>query len=375
MTESTKSFVRALLPERRAAMAAALMLAVFAIGWRIPLPGLDLDRFLPLDFRSGDVAARLSIFALGVFPLFTILAHVEFAKLVFPPLAKWQTDSSGNARRLAVIVLAMSLLLVAWQGHGVLMALEAGAGVRPDAIGFVPVGLASFIASMAVIIWLADGFRSPDLGDGFWLLMAIPLIADFPGLTFAGIQLVRIGAISASQLLIVGLAVAAAMALVVFANLLLSMNGRSDGVERTSILLWPPHLANVLAGYAFLALPTYLVLPAQTPIWPFVAPSFPQVILLAFIVVCIPILVFAYARSFRLSRREDSGLWPTPVLLGVAAIQIILCLGATLLPAYWGLPPNVSGGDLLIVGTVMLALRRPLSLSLGRTTATRTAER
>jgi hypothetical protein len=46
-----------------------------------------------------------------------------------------------------------------------------------------------------------------------------------------------------------------------------------------------------------------------------------------------------------------------PVLLAVAAIQIVLCAGAALLPVYWGLPLSLSGGELLVMGTVMFALR------------------
>jgi hypothetical protein len=92
------------------------------------------------------------------------------------------------------------------------------------------------------------------------------------------------------------------------------------------------------------------------PDWPFIAPSFVEVAHLATTIIFIPVFVFGYARSFRLSQSDRLRPWPTPVLLATAAIQIILCMGAALLPLFWGLPLSVSGAELLVLGTVMLAL-------------------
>ncbi|MEQ1951205.1 hypothetical protein [Mesorhizobium sp. CN2-181] len=327
----------------------ALLVVVMVIGWRIPLPGLDLDRARPY-FLSGAALSNLSIFALGVFPLFTIMAYAETAKLAVPPLARWQTSSIRNARRLAMIVFALSLALAAWEGYGVLVALAGSEILRPET-GIVVAALASFIGCTALTIWLADDLGFPELGGGFWPLMAIPTLLDFPGQISELITMFRTRMTQGDQLLIVGLSLLAAILLVVFANLLLSRNGRASGIARTSIQLWPPYLASMVAGFAT------ILLPAEMPGWPFVAPSFFEVAHLTMAVIFIPIFVFAYAHSFRLSQPDGSTCWPWPVLLAVAAIQIAVSIGAWLLPAYWGLPLSLSGGELLVVGTVMLALR------------------
>jgi preprotein translocase subunit SecY len=217
------------------------MFAVLAIGWRIPLPGLDLESVKPV---YGEVPATLSIFALGLVPLFTILGYAEIAKLAVPQLTRWQTRSIRNARRFAVIVYALSLVLTAWQGYGLLMALGAVDIVRSDAVGFVPAGLAAFIASTALIVWLADDFGFSELGSGFWVLMAIPFLVEFPSQASALIRPIQMGAISGGHVLIGGLSLVIGMALVVIANLLLSCNGGATGVAKTSILLWPPYLAS-----------------------------------------------------------------------------------------------------------------------------------
>lgn len=332
----------------------ALAIVICVIGWRTPIPGIDLDRLG--WYRSFDsFPATLSIFALGAIPLFTILAYAEAAKLAFPPLARWQAGSVRNGRHVTLIVAVLSLMLAALQGYQLLIAIGASDMVRLDAVGFVPAALATYIACTALTIWLADGLRIEALGDGFWLLIAISFVATFPDQAIASINLLRMGAMSASQLLIVGLSLVVAIALAAFANLLLSQNGSASGVEKTSILLWPPYLASVVAGFAFVLLPT------EMPGWPIIAPSFGEIANLALIVVLIPLLVFAYAYSFRLSRRDEQQRWSTPVLLTVIVIQIVLCSGAALLPTLSGLPLGLFGGEFLVLATVMLALRNGLN--------------
>lgn len=330
-------------------MAMALLVVVMVIGWRTPLPGLDFDR-VAHQFLSSDGAARLSIFTLGLFPLFTILTYAEIAKLAFQPLARWQTSSIGNARRLAIIVFALSLALAAWEGYGVLVALAGGEILRPET-RIVLAALACFIACTTLTTWLADDFGFPDLGGGFWPMMAIPTLLGFPGQVYALGTMFSMRMIQGDQLLILGLSLLAAILLVVFANMLLSRNGHASGAAKTSILLWPPYLASAVAGFVVILLPT------EVPDWPFVAPSFFEVAYLATTIIFIPVFVFGYAGSFRFTQSDGLRPWPTPVLLAAAAIQTILCVGAALLPLFWGLPLSVSGAELLVVGTVMLALR------------------
>lgn len=327
------------------------MLSILIIGWRIPLPGLDLDRLAQWQLSS-DAASRLSIFSLGAIPLFTILAFAEIAKLAAPPLARWQARSVSNARRHGVAIAVLSLLLAAWYGYGVLEVFWTGESARHEAVGFVLAGLSTYVASAALMVWLADDFGVPGL-NGFWLLIAAITIASFPGQVATLIAMSKAEAVSSGKLLIYGLALVAGIALVVFVNLLLAENGVPKGIASTSMLLWPPYLAGVVAGYAL------MLLPAEFPGWPFYAPTFLEVANLILTVVFIPVFVFAYGRSFRLLSQSGSRPCSTPILLVVAGIQITLCVGSWFLPMYWGLPVMISGAELLVLGTAMLALRGP----------------
>ncbi len=75
---------------------------VVLVASQIPLPGIDTSVLAEQAIYSPNGAlARFSIFALGIMPLFTVLAHVEIAKLVFPSLARCQIAFSGNVFGLA----------------------------------------------------------------------------------------------------------------------------------------------------------------------------------------------------------------------------------------------------------------------------------
>lgn len=341
----------ALLPTRRATIALASMLSILIIGWRIPLPGLDLDQLAQWQL-SGDAASRFSIFALGAIPLFAILAFAEIAKLVVPPLTRWQVRSVSNARRYGLTVAVLSLLLAAWQGYGVLEVFWTGEVARHDAVGFALTGLGTYVASAVLMVWLADHFGVHGL-DGFWLLMAAMTLASFPDQISTLIGAREARTVSDGMLLAYGLAIVAGIALVVFANLLLIRNGVAEGIASTSMLLWPPYLAGVVASYAL------MFLPADSPGWPFLAPTFVEVADLVLTVVFTPVFVFAYVRRFRLLNPGGSRLFSTPTLLVVTGIQIALCVGSWFLPMYWDLPVIISGAELLVLGTAMLRLLDP----------------
>lgn len=340
-------------PPRRVAASVALALAVFALGSRIPLPGLDAVA-LATQMPGGAIAG-VSIFALGVMPLFNALACAEIVRLAFPPLAAWQAASARNAGRMSLAVGALALVLAAMQGYGIIVAMDAAGLVADPVAGFAAVAMACFVGSTALLAWLADRVRLPQPGHGFWLLLAIPFLAALPGQLATWAELTRLGAASFVDWLLVGLFLAAATALVVVANSLLSgrpRQGRAGYAISQAVLLWPPFLAGIVAGYVIL-LPSLLA--------PELALGDLRVIeaaLLAAIAVLIPLFVYAYARIL-FPRRADAAARSEamPVLLAVAGIQVAICVGAGLMNWILYLPMSLNGGLLIALVTVMLALR------------------
>ncbi len=341
-----------------AAVCSALL--IVALGSRIPLPGLNSDAVASYLARSSNgTTAGFSILALGVTPLFAAFAVAEIAQLAFPSLARWQAATARGAGRMAFIIRTLVLVFAALQGYGVMSALAAGGLADNGATGFIPVGLACLVGGTALIIWLADRIRLRGLGNGFWLLLvAIPLFATSAGELSAWVAQARYGKASSMDWLVGGAYLAATLAMVVYADSILSERFRDGGTQTVflrRVLVWPPILAKIVAGLA-VALPLLLA-----PDGTFDAPQSIRIIGLVLIVVLIPVFVFAYARLFAVGRPSDAaGGGKMSALLVVVGIQIVIVAGASLLNWMLHLPFHLNGQSLIVLMTVALALRQSL---------------
>lgn len=332
----------------------ALAFLVVLLGSRIPSPGLDTAALAEqLAYASNNAMARFSIFVLGVAPLFAVLAYAEIAKLIFPSIVKWQAASPDKAYRMSFIIKSVVLLFTATQGYGIMSAL-AVMGLADDSVGSMVVGIASFVGASALLIWLADMIRLPGLGSGVWLLLTVPLLGALPGELAESFELVRLGAVPAINWLIPGVFLAVAVAMVVVANEILSGSdrGRTIPVIPLAVLLWPPFLAKIVVGYLIaVALSLVPELLSNAP-WLF------DLAALAATAIFVPLFVFAYFRLLCLDQR-DAALRSDirSVLLTVAGIQVLVCVGIGVLDWVFPLPVLPDGGMLVVFVTVMLAFR------------------
>src|SRR4029079_8123709 len=110
-------FVDALLPTMAA-------LVVYRLGLQIPIPGLDAKATTQLLHDGGASAARVSILALDIYPLFGILILTELAKVLAPGLRRWERAEGRNAARLARVVLFVAFVSAVLQGKRLLNGRE-----------------------------------------------------------------------------------------------------------------------------------------------------------------------------------------------------------------------------------------------------------
>lgn len=346
----------------RAPMTVGLALAVFALGTRIPLSGLDIDAMnAQLGYSVGRATDRFSIFALWVMPLLTMLIYAEIAKLVVPPLAKWQASSVRNADLMDLVICVLTLAIAASQGYGLAFALEASGMTDGTAGSFMPVAIASFVGSTAILIWLAGRLGLPGLG-GFWLLFAIPFLVELPRDLAGSFELMRIGAISPLSLLVFGACLAGAAVIVVFANRALSRRFSNDCPARAiamAALLWPPLLAPTVSGYVS-AIPFVLLAPDGA----ITDPSIFLIVQSTVTVLLIPLFVGVYAR---LLPPAADGAGRRPVLVAVAGVQMIICAGAVLLPIVANAPLYLHPARFIVFVTVMFAASRSFTMWRDRT--------
>ena len=80
---------------RRLAVTAAA-LAVYRLGCAVPVPGLAADVVSQLARSSGFLPTSVSVCALGVVPLITVLILAELLRTLVPGLRRWELASPGN---------------------------------------------------------------------------------------------------------------------------------------------------------------------------------------------------------------------------------------------------------------------------------------
>ncbi|NKC52059.1 preprotein translocase subunit SecY [Ochrobactrum cytisi] len=301
-------------------------------------------------FPNGSLI-RFSVVALGIMPLFTVFVYAEIAKLVFPSFFRWQVASPDNAFHTSIVIKAMILLVAAMQGYGFTSAL-ADMGLMKDSPGAVVTGVVSLVGTSAVMIWLASVAHVPYRGNGFWLLLAVSLICAVPADFIRALDLTRVGAVSIRDWLIAILSIVLAVAAIVVANLLLCGKKGDAGAEFSlTVLLWPPFLANIVAGYLLL-IPVLFI--------PDLFAGAPRQLILVSLIssaILIPVFVYAYYRLISSVRPEFAGNETRSVMLMVAGIQILVCTGLGIVDYISDFPIIPDGGMLIVCVTVLLALR------------------
>jgi preprotein translocase subunit SecY len=165
---------------RRVAVTAAA-LAVYRLGCQIPLPGLDPHTLADVSASSGLATERVSIFALGIWPLITVMILVEIAKTLFPSLRRWELAEPRHSARLSGIIIALALAMTAMQAFGYAGALaDVATLVEQPGAWFRISCVVTLVAALALLIGLARVIDRDGIGHGVWLLFLASVLSDVP---------------------------------------------------------------------------------------------------------------------------------------------------------------------------------------------------
>ncbi|WP_182086041.1 hypothetical protein [Aureimonas sp. ME7] len=324
----------------------AVLVLVLLLGSTLPLPGLDpvaLQNYLQ---ASPDGSGRVSVLALGLGPLLSVLLVFETLKLFSPAFSRRIARSPGSRAKTALAIRGAMLLVAALQGLGIHAALAEMGFVENDPLAKLAV-VASLVAGVGVLAFAAEQVRLPLLADaGFWAIISLPWVESIVATFLELMEYARIGAIGPEAVVVAAACLAAAVASIVFATTSLRKRVREAGgsmLRWSPILVWPPLLAgavaNILAGLAYEF--------AVTRIEPTVALySVLWTILFALI---LPVVVFLYARSIAKTFEEPD--WPgrRATLALLALTQIGVCAGLLMASDQFAVALNGSALITLVV--------------------------
>jgi preprotein translocase subunit SecY len=159
------------------------VLLVWRLGSAIPIPGLDLRSAYPHPLTSWLIATpwhatpgpAWSILILGLGPIFSALIFVELLKIASPAFSRWEAADRQGKARLRLYVLMTSLLFAAWQA-GSLVSFYERFAAQPGTL-FEIAFVISLMAGAALTCWFADMITLYGIGNGFWVLISLPILA------------------------------------------------------------------------------------------------------------------------------------------------------------------------------------------------------
>jgi len=201
------------IPElRKRILLTIALLAVYRIGWNVPIPGIDPEKVEALmsqggggnsllDFLniiSGGGLQRASLFSLGIMPY--ISASIIFSLLVkvIPALEKVSKEGSAGQRKIgqwtryATVPICIVQAIFAVQPYNQPMAAlsQTKFGFSPITFGELPFGWA-FWAVMALtagsifLMWLGEQITEHGVGNGISILIMAGIVARMPNSFFA----------------------------------------------------------------------------------------------------------------------------------------------------------------------------------------------
>ncbi|HEV8607794.1 MAG TPA: preprotein translocase subunit SecY [Tepidisphaeraceae bacterium] len=175
------------------------MLAIYRIGYHVPLPGVDQSKFAANKFSTGDSAGdriknyvalfsggdlnSSTVFGLGIMPYISASIIFQLLTTVVPTLEKLQKEGETGRKKIqewtryATVPMCMIQAII-WlsymrSSHYMLSTFASSAA-------FWFVGLISLTAGCVFLMWLGEQIDEYGLGNGISLIILAGIVARMP---------------------------------------------------------------------------------------------------------------------------------------------------------------------------------------------------
>jgi preprotein translocase subunit SecY len=168
-----------------------MMLVIYRIGTRVPVPGINAEAFTALidrfgtlgsflDIISGGAFKQVSIFAMGITPYINSSIIMQLLTVAIPALERLQKEGDQGRKKIQQYVRYMTVALALVQATAYWFTTrEASASTLPFALNAVLV-IVSFTAGTAFIMWLGEQINEFGIGNGISLIIFAGIVARGP---------------------------------------------------------------------------------------------------------------------------------------------------------------------------------------------------
>jgi preprotein translocase subunit SecY len=198
-----------------------LMLAIYRVGFHIPLPGVDQQAFEQMakqqskgkdtsaaqrvanyvSIFSGGSLRQSTIFGLGVMPYISASIIFQLLGTVVPSLEKLQKEGQSGQRKIQEWTRYATVPLCIVQGafwvsymHNSKPVLVQADIIAHHEFGFWFMSLTALTAGSIFLMWLGEQIDEYGLGNGISLLILAGIVARMPNAIFMLTQLVSLKA-------------------------------------------------------------------------------------------------------------------------------------------------------------------------------------
>ncbi|QDT37506.1 preprotein translocase subunit SecY [Stratiformator vulcanicus] len=194
------------IPElRRKILLTLLLLAVYRMGFNIPLPFIDQDQLKEFitDAKSGDDAfgqvmqvvslfsasniSNSTIFGLGIMPYISASIIFQLLGSVYPPLEQLQKEGEAGRRKINEYTRYATVLICLVQSYAWIVGLSSGLGQGESLIMeqfnnvyFYLVCTITMTTGTIFLMWVGEQIDAYGVGNGISLLIMAGILAQMP---------------------------------------------------------------------------------------------------------------------------------------------------------------------------------------------------
>ncbi len=184
------------IPELRQKILLTLaLLAIYRIGYQIPLPIIDQKRMTAIATEAGGFGrlleqamlfsasslSQVTIFGLGIMPYISASIIFQLLASVYPPLEQLQKEGESGRKKINEYTRYATVVLCIFQSWGYVRGIAGGA-LRPgfDTFTWQIVAVLTMTAGTTFLMWLGEQIDEYGIGNGISLLIMAGILARMP---------------------------------------------------------------------------------------------------------------------------------------------------------------------------------------------------
>jgi preprotein translocase subunit SecY len=177
------------IPElKRRIQVVLMMLAIFAVGAHIPVPGIDQAKLAAImgggarnllglvDVFSGGALRRMSIFAMGIAPYINASIIMQVMTIAVPQLEALSKEGESGRKQVAKITRNLAVVLGAVQSSGITFMLSQGLGKNGIGVGQRICIIVALTTGTMFLLWLGEQVTQHGVGNGVSLIITAGIL-------------------------------------------------------------------------------------------------------------------------------------------------------------------------------------------------------